>query len=159
MMGARNCSVASTAGAAHRRRPRPRAAAAGRPRSPRLRGRDRGIRVGVGGGEVDDQADHRDRLEGDAPDAEPAHLDQAGERRRRAHQQPAVPGLELHAVVGHQPGERSEPGLRRVDQRQREPRLAAAGRAADEHRAAPTSTAEACTVCVGVSIRSPAGAR
>jgi hypothetical protein len=49
-------------------------------------------------------------LEGNPPDAKPAHLDQAGERRSRAHQQPAMggfdmDGFEMGAVVGNEPRE------------------------------------------------------
>ena len=37
----------------------------------------------------------------------PAHLDQAGERAARPHQQPAVRGFDMGAVVGDQPRERT----------------------------------------------------
>ena len=36
-----------------------------------------------------------------------AHFDQAGERRRRAHQEPTVARFDMHAVVRHQPREGS----------------------------------------------------
>ena len=84
--------------------------------------------LGVVRREIDHQADHRDRLVIEPPDAEPAHLDQSRERRRRPHQQPAVTRFEVNAVVADQAGEPQQPGVRRLDQRQRKARLAGARR-------------------------------
>ena len=78
---------------------------------------------------------------------QPAHLDQAGERRRRPHQQAAVASPRARRGRRRRAARSgSVPASRGIDQRQREPRLADAGRTADQHGAAPTSTAEACTV-------------
>ena len=54
------------------------------------------------------KSDQRQRLVTNTPDAEAADLDQPGERRGRAHQQPSVHGFDMGAVVGHQPRERQQ---------------------------------------------------
>lgn len=56
--------------------------------------------------EVDHKADHGDRLIGEATEPKPADFDQAGKRRGRPHQQAAVAGLDVHAVVANEPRER-----------------------------------------------------
>ena len=65
----------------------------------------------VGCREVDDEAHDRDRLEGNAADSKPADFDQAGKRRGRPHQQAAVRGFDMHAVVADEPRERQRAGL------------------------------------------------
>ena len=60
---------------------------------------------GVHRGEIDDEPRHGERLERNAPDSEPAHLDQAREGPGRAHQQAAVRGLDMDAIVADEPGE------------------------------------------------------
>ena len=68
-------------------------------------------------------------------DAEPADLDQAGQFRRRAHDQLASAGLQIDPVVADQHGRRDLPGAAGQDQIERQPRLAGAGRPADQHGA------------------------
>jgi len=84
---------------------------------------------------VDDQPDHSDGLMGQPPDAKPAHFDEAGEDRRRAHQQPAGGGFDFRTIVGDEPGERQPPGISSRDEAEGEARFAGAGRAANENRA------------------------
>ncbi len=57
------------------------------------------------GRQIDDQPDRRHRFEGKPPDAEAADFDQAGQLRRRAHQQSARMRFHMSAVVRHQPRE------------------------------------------------------
>jgi hypothetical protein len=54
---------------------------------------------------VDDEAGDGQRLPAQAEDSEPAHLDQAAQRLRRAHQQPAVGGFDMDAIVADEAGE------------------------------------------------------
>ena len=85
--------------------------------------------------EVDHEADHGGRLIGKATEPEPADFDQAGKRRGRPHQQAALDGFDVHAVVANEPRERQytvQPGL---DQREGEPRLSRARRPADQYGA------------------------
>ena len=65
---------------------------------------------------VDDQPDHPDGLMGQPPDAEPAHFDEAGEDRGRAHQQPAGGRFDFRTIVGDEPGERQPPGISSRDE-------------------------------------------
>ncbi len=85
--------------------------------------------------EVEHKADHGDRLIGEATEPKPADFDQAGKRRGWPHQQAAVGGFDVHAIVANEPRERQHtvhPGL---DQREGEPRLSRAGRPADQYGA------------------------
>ena len=84
---------------------------------------------------VDDQPDHADGLMGQPPNAEPAHLDEAGEGRGGAHQQPPGGRFYFGAIVGDEPDERQMPGVRSRDEVEGEARFAGAGRAANEDRA------------------------
>ena len=73
--------------------------------------------------QIDDEADHGDRLVGEATEPDPADFDQASKRSGRPHQQAAVGGLDMHAIIADQPCEWQHivrPGL---DQRESEPRL------------------------------------
>src|SRR5690242_18809820 len=54
----------------------------------------------VGCRQLDHAADHRNGLMWQLANAEAMHLDQSGERVRRARQQPSVAGLESKPVVG-----------------------------------------------------------
>ena len=76
--------------------------------------------------EFHQEPDLSNRLVREAADAEAADLDQSGQRRGGAHQQPPVQGLNMGAVVGHEPRERDEALRRRLQQRQHQPRLARA---------------------------------
>ena len=105
------------------------------PRFPPAFGAGSGSRSAVGLAEVDHQADHGQGLIRHPADAEPAHLDQAGQGRGRTHQQPSVRGLDMGAVVGDEPRERQQALPGRLQQRQRQPRLARTGRALDQHGA------------------------
>ena len=93
---------------------------------------------------VDDEAHAATGSYGKSPDAEPAHLDQARERRRRPHQQPSVPRFDMRAVVGDEPRKAqgatfarplSAPSARRDLPEPDAPRMSTAW--------PPTSTAEA----------------
>ncbi len=53
------------------------------------------IPVGVRGGQIHDQRDRRHRLVRQAPDAEAADFEHAGQRRGRTHQQAAGAGLDM----------------------------------------------------------------
>jgi hypothetical protein len=55
--------------------------------------------------EIDNEADHGDRLEFDAPDSEAMDLDHSRQRRRRADQQPARMVFYVSAIVRNQPRE------------------------------------------------------
>ena len=59
----------------------------------------------VGRFEVDHKTDHGDRLIGETTEPETADFDQAGKRRGRPHQQAAVGGFDVHAVVANEPRE------------------------------------------------------
>src|SRR5262245_60621804 len=69
----------------------------------------------------------------EAADAEPAHLDQAGQGRRRPHQQTPVMGLEMDAVVADEAGEAEQAGFGALDERERKLRLARSRRSPDQH--------------------------
>jgi hypothetical protein len=88
--------------------------------------------LGIVGREIDHQADYGDRLVLEPPDANATHFDHPRQRRRRACQQAAVTRFEVHAVIRHQTGEPQQPGLRRLDQPQRQARLAGSGGPADQ---------------------------
>src|SRR5712671_200524 len=88
----------------------------------------------VGRSQVDYAADHRDGLMRQPTDAEPTHLDQAGERVRCACQQLSVAGLEPKPVVANEARKRQESALRRRDEPEREQRFAGAGGTSDEKR-------------------------
>ena len=87
---------------------------------------------GVRGGQIHDQADHRHRLVGQAPDAEAADFEHAGERRGRAHQQAAGASLDISAVVRHQPREGQRALCGRLQQLPDQMRFAGAGGSADQ---------------------------
>ena len=113
--------------------------------------------LGVGRAQIDDQSDHRDRLECDTPDAEPAHLDHACER-------PAAGAPAGGRGTPEAPRGRLRPAVaNRIDpacaasisaSASRDLPLPAAPRISTARL--PTSTAEACTV--RSAITSPAGA-
>ena len=94
-----------------------------------------GSRFGIVRREVHHQADDRNRLMIEPPDAEPAHLEQSCQRWRRLHQQAPVARFEVNAIVPNQARERQHPRLRGVDERERQLRLAGSGAAADQHGA------------------------
>jgi hypothetical protein len=94
-----------------------------------------GQALGVVGGKVDDEVDHRDRLVGKAADAEAAHFDHARELIRRAGEEAPVARLDLGAIVGDEAGEAHEAARCCGDQGKREPGFARPGWAADENRA------------------------
>ena len=70
--------------------------------------------------EFDQNADESNGLVRNTPDSKATDLDQPGKRRGRAHQQPPAHGLDMSAVVGHEPREWDESLPRRLQQRQRE---------------------------------------
>jgi hypothetical protein len=79
------------------------------------------VSVVAGSREIDHQAHHRDRLVIEPGDADAAHFEQSGKRRRRPHQQAAVAGFEMHTIVAHQASEPQQPGFRRLEEREQEP--------------------------------------
>src|SRR6266436_8947341 len=57
--------------------------------------------LGLVHGQIDHQADNRDRLEWQMPDAEPTDFDQPGQSRSWADEKAAMHGLDLGTVVGN----------------------------------------------------------
>ena len=95
-----------------------------------------GHSFGVGGGEIDHQSHHRHRLERQRAGCPGRAPRSARERGGRPHQQAAVTGLEMDAVVGDQAGERQQRRCRRPASSASASRdLPAAGRPADQHGA------------------------
>ena len=80
---------------------------------------------GIRGRQVDDQADRRHALIGQAPDAETADFEHSGERRGRPHQQAAATRLHMDAVVADQARE----GQGALQQVPDQPRFAGSRRA------------------------------
>ncbi len=74
----------------------------------------------VGGIEVHNEADHSHRLERQAADSEPAHLDQPPQHVGRPHQSVAVRGFDMHAIVTDQPHERQCAAFTRAEERESE---------------------------------------
>ena len=89
----------------------------------------------LGSREIDDEADHCDRLKRKLSNSNPAYLDQSLQRECRTHQQAAMTGLELDAIVSDQACEMQEPAAASIDQCVCKPRLSGSGVAANEHRA------------------------
>ncbi len=106
----------------------------GHPRK-RRNGSGLGKALSSGHFEVDHKADHGDRFIGEATEPKPADFDQAGKRRGRPHQQAAVGGFDVHAVVANEPHEWQHTVCPRLDQRENEARLSRAGRSADQYGA------------------------
>ena len=75
-------------------------------------------------------ADLRDRLIGEVPDAEAAHLDKAGQRGGGADQQAGTCGFDVNPVVADQPDE-GQGGC--LDQVEGQTRFAATGGPANQH--------------------------
>src|SRR5262245_6240581 len=69
----------------------------------------------------------------EAPDAEPAHFDQACQSRRWPHQQPPVMDLKVNAVVADEAGKAEQTGFGALDERERKLRLARPCRSPDQH--------------------------
>ena len=85
--------------------------------------------------QIHQQTNQSQRFIGHTPDAEAPHLDQAGQRRRRTHQQAAMFGLDLDTVVANQAHERQPNSMLGLEQRERQPRLARSGRSPDQNGA------------------------
>ena len=90
---------------------------------------------------------------------EPAHLDQAGERVGRPHQQAAMRGLHMDAIVADQPRERERAGRAGLDQRERKARFPEPAGPRISTARAPTRTAEAWMVVIARFVRATAAPR
>jgi hypothetical protein len=90
------------------------------PDTPLLR---RGQALRVRCRKINDQPDHGECLVREPPDAEPTHLNEAGEGRGRTHQQPASRCFDLRAVISDEPSEGQLPARRSRDEIEREARL------------------------------------
>ena len=76
--------------------------------------------------QIDDEAYDCNRFKRQLPDAETAHFDEATQCIGGPDQQARVHRFEVDAIVGDQASEPQRRGLRRLDQCQREARLAGA---------------------------------
>jgi hypothetical protein len=74
------------------------------------------VACNIRGVKIDDQADNRQRLYLDLPDAKASDLDHASQRLRRAHNQTSCTIFEVCAVVCDKPRKRQET-LRGCDQK------------------------------------------
>ena len=89
----------------------------------------------VGRSEVHDETDDGHGLEWNPADSEFADLDEPAERFCWPHQQPAVHGLDMHAVIADQARERQRAGCAGANEREGEDRFARTCRSTDQHRA------------------------
>ena len=82
--------------------------------------------------EINHPRNKRHRFVLQSLDSEAAHLQKPREHGRRSCNQPVMSGLDMNAVVGHQTRKDQPAARRRLDEVEREPRLARAGRSANE---------------------------
>ncbi len=76
--------------------------------------------------EIDHHRDNRHRLVLQLQNAKAAHLQKTCKGRRRPRNEPAVSGLELHAIVGDQTGKDQRAAGRGMEQVEHQPRFAGA---------------------------------
>ena len=86
------------------------------------------------GAKIDNEANHRTRLVGEADDADTTHFNEASQTVGGPHQQPPARCLEMHAVIADKSGEWQDAGASGGDQREGQPRLPRTGRTADQNR-------------------------